>query len=113
MVNDILALNDTFSALADPTRRRILSMLMRGERVVSEISTAFKVSAPAISKHLRVLERANLLKRAKRGREHLLSLNAKPMQEASNWMAEYRVFWEHTLDALEAFLEESSDKEPQ
>lgn len=113
MVNDLLPLNDVFSALADPTRRRILEMLMSGERVVSDISAAFKVSAPAISRHLRVLERASLLRREKRGREHFLSLDAKPMKEASAWMAEYRVFWEHNLDSLEVFLGESSEKEPQ
>lgn len=113
MVNNSILLNDTFSALADPTRRSILEMLMGGERVVSDISAAFKVSAPAISKHLRVLERACLLRREKRGREHYLSINAKPMKEASAWIAEYQVFWEHNLDSLAAFLEESPEKETQ
>ncbi len=109
MVNNPLILNDVFSALADPTRRGILGMLHDGERIVSEVAQAFKISGPAISKHLRVLERANLLRREKRGREHYLTIEAAPLAEATGWLEQYRAFWDNNLDALDSFLQESSN----
>jgi DNA-binding transcriptional ArsR family regulator len=99
-------LDTTFSALADPTRRAILSSLAGGERSVGELAAPFKVSAPAISRHLRVLESAGLLSRTKHGRIHRCRLEAKPMRDAAEWMVRYRAFWEGQLDSLERYLKE-------
>lgn len=97
-------LDRVFAALSDPTRRAILSRLRRGPSTVTEIAEPFDVSLTAVSKHVRVLEEAGLLRREIRGREHRCSLQAAPLQQASRWMEEYRVFWEQRLDALEEFL---------
>lgn len=98
-------LDSVFSALSDPTRRGILELLARAESRVTELARPFAMSLPAISKHLRVLEKAGLIKRAKDGRVHRVSLEAAPMQEASAWIAEYQKFWEGQFDALAQFLE--------
>ena len=106
MVNEQLdSLNLVFSALSDPTRRAIVARLAQGEASVTELAEPFDMTLPAISKHLRVLENAGLLQRRKEGRVHHLSLNASPMQSASEWLATYRVFWEGRLDALAKLIE--------
>jgi len=99
-------LDATFRALADPTRRAILERLSRGESSVTGLAEPFKVSLPAISKQLRVLEKAGLLSREKDGRVHRCRLNAGPMREAADWISDYRRFWERQLDALADYLEE-------
>ena len=98
-------LDRTFAALADPTRRQILAHLARGERRVTELAAPHDMSLPAISKHLRVLENAGLLRRRRYGRVHEMQLNAKPLEKAAQWVDEYRKFWEGSLDRLAAYLE--------
>ncbi len=98
-------LDQTFAALADPTRRAILRRLAKGECSVTRLAKPFDMSLPAVSKHLRVLERAGLLAQHKNGRVRRCRLNAKPMREAAKWMAAYREFWTDQLDALVEFLE--------
>src|SRR2546423_2784403 len=98
-------LNRTFAALADPTRRRILAHLSRGDRCVTDLARPHAMSLPAVSKHLRVLEKAGLLRRRRYGRVHQLKLEAKPMQQAIRWIEEYRKFWDGSLDRLAAYLE--------
>ena len=104
------SLNTTFSALADPTRRAILTRLARGESTVTALARPFKMSLPAISKHLRVLETAGLLSRERDGRIHRCRLNAKPMQDAHDWIRRYSRFWEKRLDALAEYLETTRDE---
>jgi len=98
-------LDTTFSALSDPTRRAILARLTTGEVSVGELAKPFQMSLPAISKHLRVLEKAGLLGRTQEGRVHRLQLKVKPMKEAVQYIQEYRQFWEQQLDALGLYLE--------
>jgi DNA-binding transcriptional ArsR family regulator len=100
-----VSLDAVFAALADPTRRRILELLARAELCVTELAKPFAVSLPAISKHLRVLEKAGLIKRERDGRIHRLRLEAKPMQDAAKWIDAYRGFWEGQFDALADYLE--------
>jgi DNA-binding transcriptional ArsR family regulator len=95
----------TFHALADPTRRAILVRLSRGEATVGELARPFDVSRPAISKHLRVLERAGLVRRTAEGRVSRCELDATPMRAAAEWVERYRGFWEHQLDSLSRYLE--------
>ena len=97
-------LDRTFSALADPTRRRILEQLAQGDHCVTDLARPYRMSLPAVSKHLRVLEGAGLIRRHRRGRVHELKLEARPMKEAHAWIEEYRRFWEANLDRLEDFL---------
>ena len=99
-------LDKTFAALADPTRRAILSRLTHGTATVTELAEPFAMSLPAVSKHLTVLEKAGLLKRQRQGRTHYLSLNAVPLKEAAHWITLYERFWQGQLDALANFLEE-------
>ena len=101
------SLNATFAALSDPTRRSILARLARGESCVTELAEPHDMSLPAISKHLRVLEDAGLLKREKDGRVHRCQLNARPMRQASKWIAQYQRFWEGQFDSLEKYLNET------
>ncbi len=98
------ALDTLFSALADPTRRAILERLAEGELTVTELAEPFDMSLPAISKHLRVLERAGLLVQEKDGRIRRCQLVAEPMQDAAAWLDRYRQFWETQFDALADFL---------
>jgi DNA-binding transcriptional ArsR family regulator len=100
------SLDHTFAALADPTRRRILANLAEGERCVTDLARPHQMSLPAVSKHLRVLEKAGLIRRHRDGRVHRLKLNAAPMQRAQQWIEEYRRFWEESLDRLEEYLKE-------
>jgi DNA-binding transcriptional ArsR family regulator len=101
-------LNRTFAALADPTRRRILAHLARGDRRVTDLARPHAMSLPAVSKHLRVLEKAGLLRRRRYGRVHEMQLDAKPLKQAAQWVEEYRKFWEGSLDRLAAYLEKTS-----
>ena len=104
-------LNRTFAALADPTRRRILAHLARGEQRVTDLARPHAISLPAVSKHLRVLEKAGLLRRRRYGRVHEMQLDAKPLKQAAQWVEEYRKFWEGSLDRLAAYLEKTRPSE--
>jgi DNA-binding transcriptional ArsR family regulator len=97
-------LDGVFNALCDPTRRAILARLTDNDARVTDIAAEFPISLNSISKHIRMLERAGLVKRSIAGREHLLSLNAAPLAEASMWIEHYRRFWEGRLAALEAYV---------
>ncbi|MEO8206297.1 MAG: metalloregulator ArsR/SmtB family transcription factor [Chthoniobacterales bacterium] len=99
-----------FSALCDPTRRRMLEMLARAEYTVTELAKPFKMSLPAVSKHIRVLEKAGLIRRRRDGRIHHVRLESRPMQQASAWMDQYRKFWEAQFDALTRYLEKPTTK---
>ncbi len=99
-------LDGVFRALADPTRRAIIGALARGPKTVSEISRPFDISLPAVSKHLKVLERARLVTRQVRGREHHCRLNTQPLAPAHDWLSFYSGFWQERLDALDALLSE-------
>src|SRR5438034_11813658 len=101
-------LNQTFAALADPTRRRILAHLARGDKCVTHLARPHAMSLPAVSKHLRVLEKAGLLRRRRYGRVHEMQLDAKPLEQAAKWVEEYRRFWEGSLDRLAAYLEKTN-----
>ena len=102
VLDDDLSL--VFAALADPTRRAILARLTDADARVTDIAAEFPISLNSISKHIRMLERAGLVRRSIAGREHLLSLNAAPLSEAAQWIDHYRRFWEGRLAALEAFV---------
>ena len=104
-------LDRTFGALADPTRRRILEHLAGGDRCVTDLARPYRMSLPAVSKHLRVLERAGLVRRKRDGRVHHLKLEAGPMQQAQAWIEEYRKFWEASFDRLEQYLKQLQTKE--
>ena len=93
-----------FGAVSDSTRRAILARLAESDARVTELASAFPISLNSTSKHIRILERAGLVTRSVRGRDHVLSLNAAPMAEAAGWMEFYRRFWEDRLTALEAFV---------
>lgn|GEM_PF-483473 len=103
-------LSRTFAALADPTRRRILAHLARGSRRVTHLAQPHNMSLPAVSKHLRVLEKAGLLRRRRHGRVHEMELEAKPLQQAAQWVEEYRELWEGSFDRLAAYLEKEGKK---
>ena len=104
-------LDRTFGALADPTRRRILEHLAGGDRCVTDLARPYRISLPAVSKHLRVLENAGLVRRKRDGRVHRLKLEAKPMQQAQVWIEEYRKFWEASFDRLDEYLKQLQTKE--
>ena len=95
----------TFAALADPTRRAILARLALGETSVTELAEPFAMSMPAVSKHLRVLERAGLITRGREAQWRPCKLKADPLRDASNWLDEYRQFWEQSFDRLEDYLQ--------
>lgn len=97
-------LDAVFGALADPTRRAILARLQDSDARVTDVAADFAISLNSVSKHIRTLERAGLLRRSVRGREHVLSLNAAPMAEAAGWMEHYRRFWEGRLASLERYV---------
>ena len=101
------SLNRTFSALADPTRRASLSRLAQGESSVGKLAAPFRMSLPAVSKHLRVLEGAGLVRREKDGRVRRCRLESAPMEEAAEWLSHYRKFWDGQLDSLATFLEDN------
>jgi len=111
MVNNQQALDSTFAALSDATRRGILARLATGEASVTELAKPYDMSLPAVSKHLRVLESAGLVARSKDGRVHRCRLEAAPMKSAADWIEHYRQFWDTQLDALQRYLENSTEKE--
>src|SRR5262245_59874312 len=96
----------TFAALADPTRRAILARLASGEASVNDLARPFEMSQPAISKHLRVLERAGLISRGRDAQRRPRRIEAKPLAEASDWLENYRKFWEGSFQKLDALLDE-------
>ena len=105
-------LSATFSALADPTRRAILARLTLGETSVGELAAPFDMTLPAISKHLKVLERAGLIARGRDAQRRPCRLAASPLREISDWVADYRQFWEQRFDRLEEYLREAQAAEP-
>ena len=105
-------LDDTFAALADPTRRAILARLAAGDASVAELARPFAMTQPAISKHLRVLERAGLISRGKDAQKRPRRLEAKPMEEAYEWLERYREFWEANFRGLDGVLEELKTRKP-
>lgn len=98
-------LSTTFAALADPTRRAILARLSQGEASVSDLSKPFSMSAPAVTKHLKVLQRAGLISQSRQAQWRPCKLQAKPLMEAADWVAQYRPHWEERLDRLEDYLQ--------
>ena len=104
-------LSTTFAALADPTRRAILARLAAGECSVTELAEPFEMSLPAVSKHLRVLERAGLVARGREAQWRPCRLQPAPLKDASEWIGQYREMWEQRLDRLEVYLQELKAKE--
>jgi DNA-binding transcriptional ArsR family regulator len=104
-------LSTTFAALADPTRRAILSRLALGEAPVNELAEPFSMSLPAVSKHLKVLERAGLIVRGREAQWRPCRLAANPLKDVADWVEHYRGFWEQSFDRLDAFLREEQEKE--
>ena len=104
-------LDGVFHALADPTRRAIIGALADGPKTVGEISRPFDISLPAVSKHLKVLERARLVSREVRGREHHCRLLPESLMDARDWLSFYSGFWEERLDALDELLRDIDEKE--
>jgi DNA-binding transcriptional ArsR family regulator len=104
-------LDATFAALADPTRRAILARLALGETTVSDLAAPFAMSGPAISKHLKVLERAGLITRGREAQWRPCRLRATPLQSAADWLDSYRRFWEDSFDRLDDYLQELQAKE--
>jgi DNA-binding transcriptional ArsR family regulator len=102
---------DTFSALADPTRRAVLELLRSGSRPAGQIARAFPVSRPAISKHLRLLRRAHLVQERKEGRHRFYQLNPEPLRAVDSWLEQYRMFWQTSLTNLKTFVEAEYEKE--
>lgn len=98
------ALSATFAALSDPTRRAILARHAAGEATVNELAAPFEISLPAVSRHLKVLERARLITREREAQWRRCRLAAEPLKEAAEWMERYRAFWDARFDALEKFL---------
>ena len=95
----------TFQALADPTRRAVLDLLRRGSQPAGQIASAFPVSRPAISKHLRLLRRAHLVREHREGRHRVYQLNPEPLRAVDSWIEQYRAFWATSLNNLKAFVE--------
>jgi DNA-binding transcriptional ArsR family regulator len=104
-------LSATFSALADPTRRAILARLALGETSVTELAEPFDMSLPAVTKHLKVLQRAGLITQSRQAQWRPCKLTPQPLQEAADWIEQYRRFWEARLDRLEAYLRALQEQE--
>jgi DNA-binding transcriptional ArsR family regulator len=104
-------LSSTFAALADPTRRQILLRLAEGEATVTELAAPFKMSLPAVSKHLKVLERAGLISRGREAQWRPCRLEFAPLKATSDWLENYRRFWEESFDRLDDYLRELQEKE--
>lgn len=104
-------LSSTFAALADPTRRDILAHLMSGEATVSELAEPFDISMPAISKHLKVLERAGLISRSREAQSRPCRIEPEPLKNAADWMENYRIVWEKRLNRLHDYLHALKAKE--
>ena len=109
MSADLLSI--TFAALADPTRRAILAQLAQGEASVTELAKPFEISLPAISKHLKVLERAHLITRSREAQWRLCQLSPEPLKEVDHWLERYRQFWEESLDCLDDYLQKLQAEE--
>jgi DNA-binding transcriptional ArsR family regulator len=105
-----MRLDGVFNALSDPTRRAILARLSGREARVTEIAADFPISLNSVSKHIRMLERAGLVKRSIVGRDHLLTLHAEPLAEAQQWIEKYRSFWEDSLAALDKYVTSKKEK---
>jgi len=103
----------TFQALADPTRRAVLDLLRRGSQPAGEIASAFPVSRPAISKHLRLLRRAHLVREHREGRHRVYQLNPEPLRAVDSWIEQYRSFWTANLNSLKAYVEAEHARETQ
>ena len=99
-------LDAVFAALADPTRRAIIERLSRGEARVTEVAEPFQMSLNAVSKHIRVLEASGVIERHKQGRDHILSINTRSLDEVDGWIEQTRGYWEQRLDAMEGLLRE-------
>jgi DNA-binding transcriptional ArsR family regulator len=104
-------LSATFGALADPTRRAILKKLRRGQKSVTDLAAPFRMTLPAISKHLKVLAKAGLIERSRDAQWRPCKLRAAPLKNASKWIEQYREFWEERLDRLDGYLRELQSKE--
>ncbi len=104
-------LSATFAALADPTRRAILARLAGGETSVTELAAPFEMTLPAVTKHLKVLERAGLVSRSRQAQWRPCKLEAKPLREVADWIVQYRQFWDARLDGLEVYLRELQAKQ--
>jgi DNA-binding transcriptional ArsR family regulator len=100
------SLSGVFAALADPTRRAILTELRRGDATVAELAAPFSMSQPAVSKHLKVLEQAGLISRSARATARLSHLEAEPLRSAAGWLLDYRSYWAESFDRLDGVLEE-------
>lgn len=103
-------LSNTFAALADPTRRAILARLATGEASVTELAEPFEMSLPAVSKHLKVLEKAGLIARGREAQWRPCRIKAQPLKEVSEWVEAYRTIWEQRLDRLDAYLRELKNR---
>jgi DNA-binding transcriptional ArsR family regulator len=104
-------LSITFAALADPTRRAILARLSSGEASVKELAEPFEMTLPAVTKHLKVLQRAGLITQGRRAQWRPCRLEAKPLQEVADWVEQYRRFWDERLDRLDEYLKELQARE--
>lgn len=111
MVNSRQQLDLTFGALSDATRRGMLSRLSLGETNVSTLAEPYEISQPAISKHLRVLEKAGLIERERRGREQIVRIKSEPAEQAVDWIAHYIDFWKNQFDAVEDYLQQTKEAE--
>lgn len=104
-------LSTTFRALSDPTRRAILASLTTGEKTVSDLAEPFDMTMPAITKHLKVLEKANLIERSREAQYRPCRLHPEPLKDVDEWIAEYRKFWEASFDRLEDYLKQLQTKQ--
>jgi DNA-binding transcriptional ArsR family regulator len=111
MATDQLSL--TFSALADPTRRAIVARLAHGEATVSQLAAPFEMSFPAVSKHLKVLERAGLVERGREAQFRPRRLKPEPLRDLAGWLESYRQFWDAKLDSLDTYIKEIQKKDTQ
>ena len=102
-------LSMTFSALSDPTRRAILARLASGETTVTDLARPFKMTKPAVTKHLKVLEKAGLVRKGRQAQWRPCQLNGEPLREAVDWMEQYRIAWEEQLDRLGAYLKTKTE----
>jgi DNA-binding transcriptional ArsR family regulator len=105
VINNTDQLSEIFGALADPTRRAILQRLTAGDATVGDIAAPFKMSQPAVSKHLKVLEQAGLISRSRQATSRLSHLEAEPLREATEWLARYREYWEESFGRLDELLD--------
>jgi DNA-binding transcriptional ArsR family regulator len=111
MIEDDERLNQTFAALANPTRRAILARLAEGSATVNELAEPFNMSLPAISQHIKVLERAGLISQGQKAQYRPCSLDPTPLKEVSSWTEQYRHIWEERFDQMEAYINQLNSKE--